>query len=75
MFIIKDPKTEYMPNPVCVPQERVRFSWTAETDVRNQHQVAYQMILTKDNIANSMWGDHACASDHTIKDISPTVYL
>ena len=36
---------------------------------------AYQMALTKDSIATSMWGDHACASGHTIKEISATAYL
>ena len=35
----------------------------------------YQMSLTKDGIATSMWGDHISVSGRTIKEISATAQL
>lgn len=42
---IKALKTEYLTNPISVPLERVRFSWSVESTERNQYQSAYQILV------------------------------
>ncbi|MBQ7373695.1 MAG: family 78 glycoside hydrolase catalytic domain [Clostridia bacterium] len=39
-------KTEYLTNPICVPLDRVRFSWEVLSDRKNQRQTAYQITVT-----------------------------
>ena len=55
MIVVKNPKTEYSVNPICVPVSGVRFAWEADCDRQSQRQVAYQIqvVLGKETVWDS----------------------
>lgn len=65
MLIIKNPQVEYLTNPICVPLERVRFSWMAEASTRDQRQNAYQILVKSEKNAEIVWDSGKTICDAT----------
>lgn len=55
MLIVQEPKIEYLTNPVCVPLDRVRFSWMVEASERDQCQIAYQILVKSEVNEEVVW--------------------
>ncbi len=66
MLTIRNPKVEYLTNPICVPLNRIRFSWMVDSDVPNQRQLAYQIVVKKDSYSEIIWNSGKTLCDDMI---------
>lgn len=65
-------KCEYSVNPLCIENINPRLSWILSSDIRNQYQSAYRILVSssKDNIDKNigdLWDSHKILSGESIQ--------
>ena len=65
-------KCEYSVDPLCIENANPRLSWILSSDIRNQYQSAYRILVSdsKDNIdknIGNLWDSHKILSGESIQ--------
>jgi alpha-L-rhamnosidase len=63
---IEDARLNSETNPMGIDTEKPDFSWKLKSDIRNQYQSAYQIVVLSQNPKDTCWNSEKIISDNNI---------